>query len=80
MRQVKPRIREELDINLEEEDVEDYNRRCKKSSEYKINVDIIDFYGGMHVKEFLDWISDIKIAFNIWRFCRKSGLSWWHLN
>lgn len=45
---------EELENNLkEEESVEDYNK-CKRNSDYKINVDIPNFYGGMHVEEFLD--------------------------
>lgn len=56
VRWMQPRMREELDNDLEEKDVGDYDRRCKKSSEYKINVYIVDFYGGMHVEEFLDWI------------------------
>lgn len=33
---------------------------ANKSLDYKINVDIIDFYGGTHVQEFLDWISNVE--------------------
>lgn len=39
----------------QEESMED-DKRCGTNSDYKINVDISDFYGGIHVKEFLDWI------------------------
>ena len=54
---------EELENNLkEEESVEDYNK-CKRNSDYKINVDIPNFYGGMHVEEFLDWILGVENFF-----------------
>lgn len=56
-------MREELDNDLEEEDIENYDRRGMKSLEYKINVYIIDFYCGMHVEKFLDYISDIENFF-----------------
>ena len=52
-----------IDNDSKEEDTEDYDRRHGRSSDYKINVDITDFYGGMHVEEFLDWILDVESFF-----------------
>ena len=62
-RRVPPRMCEELDNDSEEEDTEDYDRSHGKRLEYKINVDIADFHGGMHVEEFLDWIFDVESFF-----------------
>lgn len=47
-------IHEELGSDLEEKEVKDYDRRRGKSLNYKINIDIVDFYSGMHIKEFLN--------------------------
>lgn len=37
--------------------------RHQKGSNYKINIDIADFYGGIHVEEFLEWISNVENFF-----------------
>ena len=66
-RRVQPRMREDFHSDSEEENTEDYDKRHGKSSEYKINIDIVDFYGGMHVKEFLDWILDVENFFQYMR-------------
>lgn len=47
----------------------DDDRRCGKSLDYKINVNIPDFYGGMHVKEIVYGISMVIIL----RVCRDSS-------
>lgn len=52
-----------IDSDSKEEDAKDYYKRCRKNSEYKINVYIANFYGGMHVEEILDWISDVENFF-----------------
>lgn len=54
MRRVQSRVREELGSNSEEKSAEDYDKRYRKSLDCKINVNIVDFYGGMHVEEFLN--------------------------
>lgn len=46
-------MREELGSESEEEESINDDRRRRKSSDYRINVDILDFYGGMRVEEFL---------------------------
>ncbi len=49
------------------------DKRCGTNSDYKINVDIPDFYGGMHVKEFLDWILMMgNFFFSIWKFLKRN--------
>lgn len=52
-------ISEELGSNSEEENTEDNDTRCETSSNYKININIADFYSRMHVEKLLNWISDI---------------------
>lgn len=56
-------MREELGSVSEEGYSKDYDRRCRKSSNYKINIDIADCYGRMYVGEVLDWIADIEYFF-----------------
>lgn len=41
-------------------DAEDCDRRRIKGLYYKTNIDIVDFYSGMHVEEFLKWILDVE--------------------
>lgn len=36
---------------------------ASKSLDYKINVDIPYFYGGMHAEELIDWISQVESFF-----------------
>lgn len=60
---------EELGSDSKEKESMDDDRRCGKSLDYKINVNIPDFYGGMHVKEIVYWISMVIIL----RVCRDSS-------
>lgn len=46
--------REELGSDSKEKKSVKIDRRSGKSSNYKIKVDILNFYGSMHVEEFLD--------------------------
>ena len=46
--------REELGSDSKEKQYVKRDRRHGKSSNYNIKVDILNFYGSMHVEEFLD--------------------------
>lgn len=48
---------EDLRRNSKEEESVEGDKRNRKSLDYKINIDILDFYDGMHVEEILDRIS-----------------------
>lgn len=41
----------------------DYEGRRGRNSKYKINDDLIYFYGRMHIEGFLDWIAQIENFF-----------------
>lgn len=53
-------MHKELGSNFKEEDDEDYDKRHEKCLDYKISVDVVDFYGGMDVE---DWILDVENFF-----------------
>lgn len=73
-------MREELGSESEEEESVDDDRRHGKSLDYRINVDILDFYGGMHVEEFLAWILTVDTFFKYVEFFKRSRLGLWPLN
>lgn len=54
---------EALVINLEENGYVDYQRSYDKSSNYKIKINNLNFYGIMHVEENFDWIMQVENFF-----------------
>lgn len=55
--------REELGSDSKEKQYVKRDRRHGKSSNYNIKVDILNFYGSMHVEEFLDQILTVDNLF-----------------
>lgn len=66
---------EDLRRNSKEEESVEGDKRNRKSLDYKINIDILDFYDGMHVKEILEWISMVDSFVEYIKIPQRSGLS-----
>lgn len=61
------RIHEALASHSKDEKSMDYERRHGRKLDYKINVDLEDFYCGLHIKWFLDWIVELDNLFWVFR-------------